>query len=67
MACDGSGDGIADLILKFDTREIAWAIGDAADGEEFVLTITGKLKDGTSFRGEDTVVILNKTRRLKAF
>lgn len=52
-----TGDGYNDLSLKFDTREILSALGDVAQGEVIYLTLTGELKDGTSFSGGDVMII----------
>ncbi len=53
-------DGIDDLTLKFDTQEIVSALGELADGDELVLTLTGELSDGTPIEGEDCIIILSK-------
>jgi len=53
-------DGIDDLTLKFDTQEIVSALGEVADGDELVLTLTGELSDGTPIEGEDCIIILSK-------
>ena len=63
--CDGSSDGITDLTLKFDTEEIAEAMGNVEDGEDFLLTLTGELEDGTKFQGEDGIIILKKGKAKK--
>jgi hypothetical protein len=56
-------DGFTDLTLKFDTQEIVAALGDVADGDVLILTLTGNLQDGTPITGEDVVVILKKGRQ----
>lgn len=53
-------DGIDDLTLKFDTQEIVSALGEVADGDELVLTLTGELLDGTPIEGVDCIIILSK-------
>lgn len=56
-------DGIMDITLKFNTQDIVSALGDVADGDCLVLTLTGNLKDefgGTSIKGEDVVLIKKK-------
>ena len=53
-------DGYLDLTLKFTTQEIVDAIGDVNDGDEVILTISGKLSDGSDFAGADCVVIIKK-------
>ena len=52
-------DGIDDLALEFDTKEIAQALRDLNGDGMAVLELTGKLKDGTPILGEDIVVIQN--------
>ncbi|MCH8030650.1 MAG: hypothetical protein IIB09_02360 [Bacteroidetes bacterium] len=53
-------DGILDLTLKFDKRDIVAALGPVADGDVIVLHLTGNLLDGTPIVGEDVVVILDR-------
>jgi len=57
-------DGSMDLTLKFRTQDVVAAIGEVIDGEELVLTISGKLRDEdeneTEFKGSDSVIILSK-------
>jgi len=56
-------DGYPDLVLKFDTQAVVDAIGDVDDGECFVLTLTGNLKeeyDAMSIMGKDVVLIVKK-------
>lgn len=53
-------DGIDDLTLKFDTQEIVSTLGEVADGDELVLTLTGELSDGTPIEGKDCIIILSK-------
>lgn len=54
-------DGYLDLTLKFTTQEIVDAIGDVNDGDEVILSIIGKLSDGSDFAGADCVVITKKS------
>jgi len=59
--CNNSGpDGNLDIVLKFDTQEIAAAIGDAKAnaGQALILNLRGGLEDGTEIKGEDPVVII---------
>jgi len=51
-------DGYADLTLKFDKEGIVAALGEVNPGEQVVLTLTGKLTDGTPIAGADCVVIV---------
>jgi hypothetical protein len=50
-------DGFPDLTLKFNKAFVAATLGDVADGEVVEVSITGRLLDGTPFRGTDCVVI----------
>jgi len=52
------GDGIPDLVLYFDTQELAAAIGEAAKGECLELSLSGILGDGATIAGSDSIVIL---------
>jgi hypothetical protein len=53
-----AGDGFDDLILKFHTQSILVSLGDLNDVDDLVLTLTGKLVDGTLIEGKDCVWIL---------
>jgi hypothetical protein len=53
-------DGLLDLTLKFDAREIAAALGFVTDGECRSLTLTGKLRNGLAIEGEDVVWLKKK-------
>ncbi|MEE9593535.1 MAG: hypothetical protein V3W28_08140 [Thermoplasmata archaeon] len=53
-------DGFLDLTLKFSTQEIVDVLGEVSDGDVLVLALHGALLDGTTFEGEDVVVILKK-------
>lgn len=58
-ACPANGpDGYTDLVLKFQTQEIAAALlahGEPAVGENRPLTLKGTLADGTPFEASDCV------------
>jgi hypothetical protein len=56
-------DGYMDLTLKFDTQEVAAALGEVSDGDVLVLSLTGSLLGGEGFVGEDIVVILKKGKQ----
>jgi hypothetical protein len=61
MDCTEEGpDGYTDLTLKFETQEVIAAMGELADGECRVLTLTGNFFDGRAIQGEDVVVFLSK-------
>ena len=48
------------MTFKFGNRELAAAIGEVADGDVLVLTLTGFTFDDIPITGEDVVVILKK-------
>jgi len=53
-------DGFTDLTFKFKQKELAAALGTVNDRDVLVLHVTGQLKDGTEFNGDDVVIILSK-------
>jgi hypothetical protein len=56
-------DGFMDLTLKYKTQELVEAIGEVADGDVLVLSLTGALLEefgGIPIIGEDVIVILEK-------
>jgi hypothetical protein len=57
-----AGDGLTDLVLKFNSRAIMQAIGEVDHGDEVPLTLTGLLLDGQPIEGVDCVVIRDKSR-----
>jgi len=63
---DYDGDGILDLMVKFNRAEVVSYILDNIDIEEkfttVTLTITGYLNDGTPFQGSDTIKIIYDDR-----
>jgi hypothetical protein len=64
--CASEGeDGFDDLTLMFDTQEVVSALGEVADGDELVLTLTGKFPDGRPIEGKDCVTILLKHLQIK--
>jgi hypothetical protein len=56
-------DGYTDLTLKFEALEIAAVLGDVADGDVLVLTLTGNLLDGFPILGEDVIVVVRKAKK----
>ena len=54
---DEDDDGVPDLMVKFD-REAVQKILQA--GDEVDITVTGELKDETSFEGSDTIRVIDK-------
>ena len=63
----GFFDGYLDLSFKFKTQEVVAALGDVYDGNVVIVQLAGNLKPeygGTSFVGEDVVLILANTNGL---
>jgi hypothetical protein len=59
--CTAAGpEGKNDLNLKFDAKPLLAKLGAVTNKEVRVLTLTGKLNDGTSIWGQDVVVINKK-------
>jgi len=57
--CAGqSPDGRDDLLIRFDSEEIAASMTPAAKGEAVTLALTGALHDGTTLAGEAVVRIV---------
>jgi len=56
------GDGYPDLIVKFDTQELADAIGGADRDECIELELTGLTNDGIEIIGYDSVLIRTKIK-----
>ena len=57
------GDGWMDLTFKFDTQELAAALGGPPDGECVVVSMTGNFwpaYGGGRIEGEDVVVIIDR-------
>ncbi len=54
---DCDGDGIAELMVKFD-RSAVQEILEA--GDEVEITVTGELEDDTKFEGSDTIRVIDK-------
>jgi hypothetical protein len=50
-------DNYPDLSLKFDKPALSATFGNVADGSQLVITVKGKLKNGTNFEGKDCVRI----------
>jgi hypothetical protein len=56
--CSTEGpDGYIDLTLRFEDQAIADALGEVADGDEFILYLTGYLNDGTAIEGSDCIIV----------
>lgn len=58
-----TGDGFADLKLKFRTAQLAAVLGDFTRNETVVLTLTAQLLDGTAVEGTDTIRVLKNNRK----
>jgi hypothetical protein len=57
-----SVDGYLDLVVKFDTQELAAAIGPAPRDACVVLTLTGLTLSGEPFEASDSMVIKTKIK-----
>jgi len=55
-------DGFQDLTLKFDSQAVVDALGKVEHGDVRIVTLDGKLSDGTPIVGEDVVIILKPGR-----
>jgi hypothetical protein len=65
--CTNEGsDGYMDLTLKFPKALIAQAMDAVYNGNVVPLTITGQLRDGTQFEGEDCVWVRSKVEAVSA-
>ena len=53
-------DGFPDLIIYFDTGEVADALSPVEDGDCLYLTVTGFLTDGMRIEGSDSLRIIKK-------
>ena len=57
-ACPETGsDGLVDLVLKFDQRELLDALGELHDGEVRTLTFAGNTKRGRTLSGADCLTV----------
>jgi hypothetical protein len=58
-SCAAGPDGIPDLVLKLDVQKIVQALrasmGTLRDGQRIVVPLSGRLRNGTLFAGEDAV------------
>jgi hypothetical protein len=66
--CDSASvgeDGFDDLTVVLDTQEVVSALGEVADGDELVLTLTGESSDGRPVEGKDRITILSKHLQIK--
>ena len=52
------GDGIPDLTLKFNKKEIVETLGDVEKGDVLIIPLTGAMQDGILFEGEDVMVVV---------
>lgn len=57
---DYDEDGIPDLMVKFDREELIAVLGV---GDEVEIKATGKLINGTLFKGSDTIKVIDKGKK----
>jgi hypothetical protein len=65
---NGSRDGYKDLILKFKKKKLIKALKALGYVEHhgcYSLELSGEMKDGTHFGGEDVIHVLNKKKKKK--
>jgi hypothetical protein len=56
---DSDGDGVPDLMVKFDRAAVSsLMLSQGINSGNVVLTITGRLCDGTMFEGSDTIRVM---------
>ena len=56
-------DGFIDLCLKFDKKAIINALGGVNFDQEYPLTLSGVLNDGTPIEGKDCIVFVKKGKK----
>jgi hypothetical protein len=56
-------DGFLDLCLKFDKKEIINALGGVNVDQDYPLTLSGELNDGTLIEGVDCIVFVKKRKK----
>lgn len=56
-------DGFIDLCLKFDKKVIISVLGEVNLDQEYVLTLSGELNDGTLIEGKDCIVFIEKGKK----
>jgi len=56
-------DGFIDLCLKFDKKALISALVEVNVDQEYVLTLSGVLNDGTPIEGKDCIVFVKKGKK----
>ena len=56
-------DGFIDLCLEFDKKAIISALGAVNVDQEYVLTLSGELNNGTPIEGKDCIVFVKKGKK----
>jgi len=57
---DHDGDGVSDLMVKFDRSDVQDVL---KPGNEVEVTVSGELTDGTDFEGNDTIRVIEKGKK----
>lgn len=55
-------DGILDIILHFDVRQLVAALGEVNNREALYLDLTAQLYDGTVLLGQDVILIIKNKK-----
>lgn len=50
-------DGLLDIMLFFDVRQLAGALGDVSDGDALFIDFSAQLYDGSVLVGKDAILI----------
>lgn len=57
----GGADTYSDLTFKFKTQDVVAALGSVQNGDCYVVTLSGMLKDNTPFKGYDVLRIIDNS------
>jgi hypothetical protein len=54
-------DGVADLLMKFSTPELVASLSLPGQQQDAILSLNGRMHDGTPFAGRDCVVVVGNS------